>query len=170
MRKAICIASCLTLCAAVLVAADEQRPLNVKPGTWQVEYNVKYSGLPPQYEAMIDQMTPQQKAAMGISSPKTSNRCVTQKNLNTSWAEGDNNCRWTVVKSTGSDLDLHGTSCAKGSKDMASDMKVDVNMHAIDSEHVHATLRGTATGNDGSKITMDGTYLGKWLSSTCTTQ
>ena len=61
MRKTILVVSCLSILTAVLLAATEQR-LNVKTGVWQVEYNVKYSGLPPQLQAMVDQMSAQQRA------------------------------------------------------------------------------------------------------------
>jgi Protein of unknown function (DUF3617) len=166
MPKSILVAGSLAVLIAVLFAADEQLPLNVKPGMWQVDYNVKYIGLPPQYQAMMDQMTPQQKSAMGFDAPRTSKLCVKAKDLNKPWGEGDN-CRWTTLKSTGSDLNVHSNACHRGSKAMSSDLDMDVKIHADDAERVHATIRGTATGEDGSKITLDGTYVAKWLGSTC---
>lgn len=164
MRKTILVVSCLSILTAVLLAATEQR-LNVKTGVWQVEYNVKYSGLPPQLQAMVDQMSAQQRAAMGLGAPKTFKTCVTEKNLNTPWTEGDNNCRWSVVKSTTSDLEVHGGSCKAG-KSQGGDSELDLKIHAVDSEHVRATMHGTASGN-GMNATLDGNYLGKWLGATC---
>jgi len=165
MRKVIFATSCLAVSVVMLFAADEQQPLNVKTGSWQVEYIVKYGGLTPQYQAMMDQLTEQQKSAMGLPTAKTLKICVKQKDLNKPWS-GDNDCRWTVVKSTGSELDAHGTSCRNGSKG-SSDLNMDIQIHAIDSENVHATLRGTATIQGGNQMTLDGSYVGKWLSSTC---
>lgn len=159
MRKSTLVASCLVICVAVLFAVDEQR-LNVKPGLWQVEYTVKYSGLPPQMQAMMDHMTAQQKAAMGIAAPKAYKMCLKEKDLNKGWTEGDNNCRWKVVKSTSSDLDLHSTACRAG------DAEVDLKFHAVDSEHVRATLHGTQAEN-GMNATLDGNYTGTWLASSC---
>lgn len=159
MRKAVLVASCLAVCIVTLFAADEQR-LNVKPGVWQVEYNVKYSGLPPQMQAMMDRLTAQQKAAMELEAPKTYKMCVKEKDLNKSWTEGDNNCRWKVVKSSSSDLEIHGTSCRAG------DAELDIKFHAVDSEHVLATMHGTGT-EQGANITLDGNYTGKWIASTC---
>lgn len=159
MRKAVWVASCVAVCVAVLFAVDEQR-LNVKPGVWQVEYNVKYSGLPPQMQAMMDHMTAQQKSAMGIEAPKAYKMCVREKDLNKGWTQGDDNCRWKVVKSTSSDLELHGTTCRAGGGEL------DLKFHAVDSEHVVATLHGTGT-EQGANVTLDGNYTGKWIASTC---
>lgn len=164
MRKAILVVSCLAISAAVLLAATEQR-LSVKTGAWQVEYNVKYGGLPPQMQAMVDQMNAQQRAAMGLGAPKTFKTCVTEKNLNTPWTEGDNNCRWTIVKSTNSDLEVHGRSCKAG-QNHGADSELDIKIHAIDSEHVRATMHGTMSGN-GMNATLDGNYTGKWLAAAC---
>lgn len=166
MRKVIFAATCLAVSVVMLFAADEQQPLNVKTGSWQVEYLVKYSGLPPQYQAMMDQLTEQQKSAMGLPTAKTLKLCVKQKDLNKPWS-GDNDCRWKVVKSTSSELDAQGTSCRNGSTRGSSDLNMDIQIHAIDSENVHATLHGTATMEGGNKMTLDGSYVGKWLSSMC---
>lgn len=159
MRRIISVASCLAVCVAVLFAVDEQR-LNVKPGVWHVEYNVKYSGLPPQMQAMMDRMTAQQKAAMGIAAPKAYKMCLKEKDLNQGWTRGDDSCRWKVVKSTSSDLELHSTSCRAG------DSEVDLTFHAVDSEHVRATMHGTGT-EQGTKVTLDGNYTGTWMGATC---
>lgn len=159
MRKSILVASCLAVCVVALFGVEEQR-LNVKPGVWQVEYNVKYSGLPPQMQAMMDNLTAQQKAAMGISVPKAYKMCLKEKDLNKGWTQGDNNCRWNVVKSTSSDLELHSTACRAG------DSEVDLKFHAVDSEHVRATLHGTST-EQGTKVNFDGNYTGTWLGATC---
>src|SRR5579863_7086090 len=140
MQKKLLLIGCLTGCVAVLFAADEQR-LNVKPGLWQFEYNVKYSGLPPQTEAMMK-------------------LCVRDKDLTKGWTQGHENCPWKVVKSTSSDLELHQDACK------ADHTEMDLKFHAVDSENVLATMHGTGTQN-GANITLDGNYVGKWLGSTC---
>ena len=165
MRKTMFFVGGLTICAAVLFAATEQQPLDVKTGLWQVETTVKYSGLSPQMQAMMDRMTPEQRSAMGFGTPKTYKTCVTQKNLNTPWVQGDNNCRWTVLKSTSSDLEVRGNSCRAG-KNETMDSQVELKIHAVDSEHVRATMHGTGVGG-GNNISLDGTYMGKWLSASC---
>ena len=164
MRKPMLVVSGVVMCSVVLLAVTEQR-LNVKPGVWQVEYNVKYSGLPPQMQAMVDRMSAQQKAAMGIEAPKAYKMCLKEKDLNKGWTQGDNNCRWQVVKSTSTDLELHGTSCKAG-KNEGAESALDLKIHVIDSEHVQATMHGTESGN-GLNAAIDGDYTGKWLSASC---
>ncbi len=159
MQKKLLLIGCLTGCVAVLFAADEQR-LNVKPGLWQVDYKVKYSGLPPQTQAMIDHMTAQQKSAMGIEAPKAYKLCVREKDLNKAWTQGHDNCPLKVVKSTSTDLELHRDACR------ADHTEIDLKFHAVDSENVLATMHGTGTQH-GANITLDGNYAGKWLGSTC---
>lgn len=165
MRKAMFVTSWLAVCAGVLSAAPAQQPLNVKTGTWQIEYNVKYSGLPPEMQAMVDRMTAQQRSAMGLDAPKKYKSCVTQENLNTPWVEGDSNCKWTVLRSTSSDLDVHGSSCSAGKND-GMNTEVDIKIHAVDSEHVRATFHGTSVG-DGNNVTLDGNYVGTWTGAAC---
>lgn len=164
MKKSLVLVGCLVICAAVLFAVTEQ-PLNVKPGLWQVERTITYSGLPLQYQAMLDRLTPEQKAAMGIDAPHPFKTCRTEKQVNTSWVQGDNNCKWTVLKSTSSDLEVHGTACREG-KNEGRTSSVDVTIHVLDPEHLRGNIHGTETGN-GINATLDGTYTAKWIGATC---
>ena len=165
MRKKIFVSACLTVFVTVLFAADEQ-PLNVKPGEWQVQlHDIKYTGLPPQYQAMFDGMTSQQKSAMGLGTPETSKLCVKAADLNKAWSQ--DNCHWTTLKSSGSDLEARSTSCRHRSRGANSDdMDMNIKIHAVDSEHIRMILHATAI-MQGSPVTIDGSYLGKWLGSTC---
>jgi len=164
VRKTIFVACCLTICAVALFGGEQQR-LKVKTGLWQIDQTMSYSGLPPQMQAMIDRLTPEQQAAMGIHGKLTRNSCVTEKNLNTAWAEGDQSCKWTIVKSTDTDLEVNGTSCKMG---MNEGWKSGVlyKLHALDPEHLQGSMHGTATGA-GVDATLDGTYKAKWIAETC---
>lgn len=164
MRRKIFVSACLTVFVTVLFAADAPQPLNIKPGEWHVQLNdIKYSGLPPQYQAMFDQMTAQQKSAMGLGAPEK--LCVKAADLNKAWLQ--DTCHWTTLKSTSSDLETRSTSCKHGSRGANSDdMDMNLKIHAVDSEHIRMTLHATAT-MQGSPVTIDGSYLGKWLGSTC---
>lgn len=164
MRKAILVVGCLVVFAGALAAVTQQ-PLNVKTGLWQVEYTLNYSDLSPQLQAMLDRLTPEQRAAMGYGGKRAYKHCVTEKQLNTPWTQGDVNCDWTILKSTSSELNVHGTSCRMG-KNEGLNTEVEYKIHAIDSEHVQATMHGTGTGN-GISATLDGTYDGKWIGGTC---
>jgi hypothetical protein len=164
MRKAMTVACCLTICSVVLLAAPEQR-LQVKTGLWQIDLSVAYKGLPPEMQAMLEQLTPEQRAAMGIGGTRTDKRCVTDKQINTSWVDGDHNCKWTVLKATNTDLEVNGTACRASSKQgWISD--VIVKIHVADPEHLQGAIHGTATGR-GIDATIDGSYKGKWIAETC---
>jgi hypothetical protein len=164
MQRIIFAVACLGMCASLLAAVTEQ-PLNVKPGLWQVDMTLNYTGLPPQMQAMLNQMTPQQRAASGLGGTKTYKQCVAAKDLNKPMVQGDDTCHWTILKSSSSDLDVRGTACQAG-KEQGLSTEVEVKVHAIDSEHVKATVHGTGTGN-GVNATLDGTYAGKWIGETC---
>lgn len=157
--RGVTFVTVFVICCALLFAATEQ-PLNVKPGVWQVDSNVNYSGLPPQAQAMMDRMTAQQKTAMGLEAPRSLRICVKEKDLNRSWTQADDNCQWKVVKATSSDLELHGSACR------GAGTEIDLKFHAVDPEHVRATMHGTGNQN-GRNITLDGNYAGKWLTATC---
>jgi len=164
MRKVILVVACLVMCASIPAAVTEQ-PLNIKTGLWQVDMTLKYTGLPPEMQAMLDQMTPQQKPAAGLAGTKTYKPCVTPKEVNTPMVQGDDTCRWTVLKSTSSDLEVSGTSCQAG-RNQGLSTQVEVKVHAIDSEHVRAIVHGTGIGNRVN-ATLDGNYTGKWVGATC---
>ena len=164
MRKIMRIVAYLAISVCAL-AADTGQPLDVKIGLWQIDMRLDYSGLPPQMQAMLDRMTPQQRATMGLGGTKTYKQCVTAKQLHTPWVEGDESCDWTVLKSTSSDLDVRGSSCRAGRNDGLS-TNVEVKIHKLDSEHVQATIHGSGTGN-GVNATLDGNYAGKWLAASC---
>ena len=165
MKRVILVyAACLGVFTSFVFAATEQ-PLNIKTGLWQIDMTLNYSGLPPGMQAMLDRLTPEQRAEMGFGAPKTFKRCVTSKNVNTPWTKADDNCKWTVHKSSGSDLEMTGKSCRAG-KGQGLSTDVDVKIHAVDSEHVQATMHGTATGN-GVNAKLDGTYAGKWVGASC---
>lgn len=157
-----------TLCLATLVFAQTDTPLNVKPGLWQVEMTFTYSGLPPEVQANLDRITPEQRAKLGMGGTKTYKSCVTEKQRNTPWVQGDENCKWTVLNSTSSDLNVRGTACQAGRNEGLS-TEVEVKIHAIDSEHVRATLHGTGIGN-GIHATVNGSYSGKWMGANCSAE
>jgi Protein of unknown function (DUF3617) len=140
------IAFAILFMATILFAADNYRPLNVKPGLWHVTGTKQFMG----------------------NTVKTDYKtCVTAKDLNGNpWVNGpDEKCTWTMVTSTGSDTEIKGTSCELG-KEAGMDTSVDLKLHAVDSENVKASMQGTSTGN-GQTMNLDGTFTGKWMSARC---
>jgi hypothetical protein len=178
MRKMLCFAALLVSVLNVL-AADSYKPLNVKTGLWQVTLIHSATGLPPippDMQARMAQMTPEQRARIeemmrskfgGTPQTSTYTTCVTAKDLNTNpWANrSEEKCKWTVVNSTDSDMEVKGSACAAGrTEGMKTD--IDIKFHAVDPENVKASMQGTASDN-GRTTNFSGTYTGKWIGATC---
>ena len=129
-------------------------PLNAKTGLWQMTQTVTWTGLPPQMASAMNRTT-------------TYKSCITTKDLSTNpWSNGSHdNCTWTVLHSTGSDMEVKGTSCDLG-KDYA--MKADVHgtIHLSDSENGTGTMAVTLTGN-GQTMNGNASYTGKWIGASC---
>jgi|SRR5689334_663895 len=144
MRKTILSATLFT--TTILLAGDGFQPLNVKPGLWHVTGTNQF---------------------MGNATKTNYKKCITAKDLNSNpWVNGpDENCTWTVVTATGSDMEIKGTSCDLG-KEYGMNTSVDLKLHAVDSENVKASMQGTSTGN-GQTVNVNGTFSGKWEGSNC---
>ncbi|MBV9608359.1 MAG: DUF3617 family protein [Acidobacteria bacterium] len=128
------------------------QPLNVKPGQWQVTETFSATGLP---SGMRNQ-----------PHTITYTNCVTQKDLSTNpFNDREQKCSWTVMNSTGSDMEVKGTGCAI--EGMTAD--VHLKLHAVDSEHVKGSGEWTANGN-GMSISGNATGSGKWMGATCSSQ
>src|SRR5277367_5705560 len=102
MRKRILAGVLLPI--TVLLAADLQ-PLNVKTGVWQVTMASTINGAP----------------KPNVSTYKS---CLTAQNLSEyPFTDPDAKCTWTVLSSTGSSMQAHGT-CVPGN----FPAKIDFNM------------------------------------------
>ncbi len=155
MRKRSLLAAVL-LSATVLYAGSNSQPLQVKTGLWQVTENLNYSGLPPEMQRM-----------MGQGRPITYKSCVRAKDLNSNPFESgsDEHCKWTVLNSSATDMDVKGTGCRLGANE-GMDANVNLKIHIVDPGTVTATADGTAVGN-GMNVSMHNAYTGKWISATC---
>src|SRR5579862_7249721 len=99
----------VVICSAasiVLAATTQMQPLRAKTRLWRITKTVKWTDLPPQLEAMM-KARPQTMAY---------NSCVTTKDLNGNpWAQGSgDNCTWTVINSTSTDMEVRGAACSFG--------------------------------------------------------
>jgi hypothetical protein len=155
MRTRIAALSVLGITMAVATAASLQ-PLKVKTGLWQMTQTVQWTGLPPQLDA-----------AMAHGRTHDYQTCVKPKDLTSNPFAGgsDEKCTWTVVSSTGTDMEVRGTGCQMGTEfGMTSEI------HGI--IHVLDDANGTGSfdivmSHGGQKITGHATYKGKWVGSSC---
>jgi hypothetical protein len=156
MRKRLSVAVfCLLASIAVLAAADFQ-PLNVKTGLWQMTETITWTGLPPQLAAIFKN-----------GQTRTYKSCVKEEDLKTNpWSEGSGEkCMWTVLNSTGTDMEVKGTSCDMG-KQYGLTADVHGKVHIQDSENGTGTMAVTLTGN-GQTMNGNASYVGKWIGSSC---
>ena len=156
MKRAIATA---TLCLTAFLgyaAASNLQPLNVKTGLWQISKTITWSGLPPQYASVM-------KNGQTIKY----NSCVKAENLASNpWANGSGEkCVWTVLSSTGTDMEVRGVSCSMG-KNYGMSAEAHGTIHIVDSEDGTGSFAATLTGNG---LTMNGnaSYTGKWVSANC---
>jgi hypothetical protein len=144
MRNELLLATLFT--TTLLFAANSYQPLNVKPGLWHVTGTNQFMGNPVKTDYK---------------------KCITAKDLNSNpWTNGpEEKCTWSVVTSTGTDMEVKGTSCEAG-REYGMNTNVDLKLHAVDTENVKASLQGASTGN-GQTVNVNGTFTGKWMGSSC---
>lgn len=140
---------------AVAISAS-LHPLNVKAGLWQITVTTTWKGLPPQFDS-----------AMASGRTHSYQTCVKPEDLSTNpWAEGSGEkCTWSVPNSTGTDMEVRGTSCDMGSE-YGMTSEVNGKIHVIDSENGTGSFDITMTGN-GRTISGHSSYTGKWVGSSC---
>jgi len=152
----------IVMCSAgsLVFAAGQFQPLNAKIGLWRMTKAIKWTELPPQMAAMM-------KAAPQTT---TYNSCVATKDLNTNpWANGSgDDCTWTVLNSTGTDMEVQGTGCDLG-KNYGMTAVVHGQIHILDSENGTGSMTVTLTGN-GQTMHGLASYTGKWISASCAGQ
>ena len=157
MRRKLSVAVVCLLASVGSASTQTFQPLKAKTGSWQVTETVVWSGLPPQMAAIM-KLAP---------AARTYKSCVTTSDLSTNpWAAGsDDKCTWTVLNSTGSDIEVRGASCDLG-KNFGMTADVRGTIHVQDLEHGTGTMAITLTGN-GQTINGNASYTGKWIGANC---
>jgi hypothetical protein len=157
MRKNLLVGVICLVASVVFAAAGQFQPLKVKTGLWQMTESLKWTGVPPQMAAMM-------KAA---SQTRTYKSCVATKDLNTNpWADGSSDkCTWTVLNSTGTEMEVRGTSCDLG-KNYGMTADVHGKIHVLDSENGTGSMTVILTGN-GQIMNGIASYTGKWIGQSC---
>jgi len=129
---------------SVTVVASPLNPLNVKTGLWQVTMTSQINTLPK-------------------ANTSTYKSCVKKEDLSKyPFTDPKANCTWTVVSSTGSQMEANGTCTPRG----MGNVEFKINLVAVDSENVRGTGQLNMNGPAG---TMSGTYSGsaKWIAAAC---
>jgi hypothetical protein len=145
MRKLLLVAATL-IPATLLLAQSQVKPLDIKPGSWDVTMNTSING-------------------MGATQSHTYRTCVKKEDLsNYPFTDPDANCNYKVVTSTGTKMDAHGT-CTPKSGDATIDFELHLSVVDSGSVNGNGTLNMKFSGG-----AMNGKYTAtaKWLSDTCT--
>ena len=150
--KIVALISLGTIMAAAVAASLQ--PLKVKTGLWQMVETVTWTGLPPQMAA-----------AMGNGRTHSYQSCVKPEDLSSNpWANGSHeSCMWTVLNSTGTDMEVRGTSCDMG-RGVAAELHGKI--HVLDSENGTAAFDLLVNAN-GQTMNGHASYVGKWIGSSC---
>ncbi len=138
------ILSIAVLLAATVLMAAGLTPLGIKAGLWQVTMTSRIGQLPAPHTS-------------------TYQSCIRKEDLNQyPFTDPKANCTWTVVSSTGSNMEANGMCRPEGMGDVTFSMRLE----ALDAENVKGTGQLNANGPAGP---MNGQYSGtaKWLSATC---
>ena len=157
MRNTLIIVVIGLAASAVIAAAVQFQPLDVSTGLWHITKAIAWTNMPPQ------------RAAMMKAAPQTTsyNSCITAQSLATSlWANGSgDDCTWTVLNSTGTDMEVQGTACSFGG---GAGMIGGVHgkIHIVDSQHGTGSMAINPTGN-GQTMQGMASYTGQWVSATC---
>jgi len=131
-------------------------PLNVKTGLWQMTETIKWINVPPEMAAI-----------MNNRQPITYKSCVRPNHLNSNpWANGSHdNCTWTALKSTGTDMEVQATGCQLG-ENYGMIAEAHGTIHVMDSEDGTGSMDVTLTGN-GRTMNGHASYKGMWIGATC---
>lgn len=163
MRKAIGVAVICLAASLAFAATGKIEPLKARTGLWQMTKTINWTlppQLPPQYAAVLQRQN-------GV--PDKYKSCVKQENLTSNpWSEGTGEkCTWTVLKSTGTDMEIQGSCDLSREWDMPATAEGRGKIHIVDSEN--------GTGSEDFTVTVNGmtakghaSYTGKWIGATCT--
>lgn len=165
MRKAIAgVVICLVASLAFAATGDIQ-PLKARTGLWQMTKTVNWT-LPPQLPPQYAQYAALLQQQNGI--PHKYKSCVKRKDLNSNpWSEGTGEkCTWTVLKSTGTDMQIQGSCDLSQERGMPATAEGRGKIHIVDSENGTGSEDFTLTAN-GMTAKGHASYTGKWIAATC---
>jgi hypothetical protein len=159
------------LFAATVWAADFT-PLNVKTGEWEVTMTGESTGQLPIPQAMLDKLTPEQRAKMEAAMkarggpgarPTVRKSCLRKEKLDKPFGDDEErkSCKQTIVTSSATKQEIH-LECAQGGGQQTGTFKLE----AVDSGTVKGVMQMTAS-NEGRSMNMNYDYSAKWLGPVC---
>lgn len=166
MRKAIGVAVICLAASLAFAATGKIEPLKARTGLWQMTKTINWT-LPPQLPPQYAQYAAVLQRQNGV--PDKYKSCVKQEDLTSNpWSEGTGEkCTWTVLKSTGTDMEIQGSCDLSREWDMPATAEGRGKIHIVDSEN--------GTGSEDFTVTVNGmtakghaSYTGKWIGATCT--
>ena len=164
----------LTLAAALtLIATAEAGTINAKTGLWQMDMTTESTGAPPIPPAMLNSMTPEQRARLQTAMQSQMNhptqhsfqRCVTEKDLEEGFKlpkqNGAENCNTTVLSKS--------STGEKARVDCSGQVTISslVDWHVPTPTSMNGTVATTITSPQGTTMKSNGTIKGKWISTDC---
>ncbi len=172
MKNKFTLAIALLLPLACL-AADDFKPLDVKPGLWETTITTQAKGIPPAPAAVMARLTPQQraqteaatKARGGVGQQiRVTKSCVTANDLKKPFALNDDAhavCTRTVFTSSATNESVH-FACTKGPVRSNGDIQVE----AVSPESIKGNSQYRS--EDGvHSVDAKVTFTGRWLGAAC---
>lgn len=174
--KATTVAGVALLWASASWAADDIKPLDVKPGLWETKASTETAGMPKMPAAQmpleaLSKLPPEQRAKMeammksraaGGPMVTTTRTCITRESLSSgrAFARVQASCANRIIASTSSKLQIH-MECNEGMK-MTGDMTVE----RLDAEHTKGSMVMKG-GQPEHPIETKMSFETRWLAADC---
>ncbi|HWG79033.1 MAG TPA: DUF3617 domain-containing protein [Stellaceae bacterium] len=171
MMRILVVGAGMGVVAALPARADDNTPLAVKPGLWEMTSDMQRSGAPPIPPEALAKMSPEQRqkveqAMQGAMGPqhRVDKHCVTAEDIKKGFDRMDETSRGQCTrKVTASSATLHaGTFSCAGQGNRSGSYRVE----AKSPESVVANWNMTLT-RGGDTMTMKNDMQGKWLGADC---
>jgi hypothetical protein len=176
--KATTIASLALIWAVSARAADQIKPLDVKPGLWETKASTELGGMPKMQAApslppeALEKLPPEQRARLeammkarsgGAPMTTTTKVCMTREALSNplAFSRADKSCTPKVISSSSSKQQIH-VDCDRDGVKMAGDLT----MERLDTEHLRGNM--VMKGGEASRpIDVKMSFETKWVSTDC---
>ena len=158
--------------AALPARADDNTPLAVKPGLWEMTSDMQHSGAPPIPPEALAKMSPEQRqkleqAMQGAMAPRhrVDKRCVTAEDIKKGFDRmdrmGHGQCKQNVTTNS---TTLHEGTFACSGRDGNSSGSYRFEAKSPDSVVANWSMTMTSGANT---MTMKNDMHGKWLAADC---